>query len=253
MRVIIEKERAEKNNRARVDLLVRMNHEMLTPMNAIMGMAQLLQMSLSNAPGDLDDAEKHVNGILSSSQYLLRLIYDLLDVSGKQEGSFIITEAVFFRNEMFQNILKRGIGRDAARKQQKLIFNIDTAIPLQLIGDEERLAHVITNLLTNAVKFTPEQGEIQLNASVHEKDEENITLRIEVSDNGPGISQEKQDEIFCLFAQGEEDCMGEQTGIGLGLPISKRIIEMMGGKIWVDSKLGDGSKFTFTCCLKYKN
>ena len=136
------------------------------------------------------------------------------------------------------------------KKRQKLNFKIDPLIPESLIGDEKRLAQVISNLLTNAVKFSPEYGEIHLLAHKLNEDNGIITLLIEVADNGIGISKNKQESIFNIFGQVDSSSSRELGGVGLGLPISKRIVEEMKGKIWVDSDLGKGSKFTFTCEIK---
>jgi CheY-like chemotaxis protein len=131
-------------------------------------------------------------------------------------------------------------------KQQTLSVHIDKYIPRTLIGDDQRLTQVLTNLLGNAVKFTPEGGSINLNAHLL-KDEEGIcTLQIEVTDTGIGISPEQQSRLFTSFEQAESSTTRKFGGTGLGLSISKRIVELMGGKIWIESELGQGSTFAFT-------
>lgn len=248
-RLNIEKERNEKNSRARVDFLTRMNHEMFTPMNAIIGMTQVLNMQMMKSPEVAAIVKKPVDEIDSASKYLLRLLQDLLDISGKKEGSFTLDETAFCFRDVVYEVIK-GVEPDSMKKQQKITSDISAEIPASLAGDPERLAQVMTNLLTNAVKFTPEHGEISISADVLNQNDAAITLQIEVSDNGIGIEKERHDEIFTLFSQGEGSMTRKRGGIGLGLPISRRIIGMMNGEIRVESELGKGSKFIFTCELR---
>ena len=249
MRSNIEKERAERNNRARIDFLVRMNHEMLTPMNAIMGIMQVLKLQINKIRDIPDKTKIHLDEVESASRYLLGLIHDLLDISGQNEGTFVLSSASFSFNNMIEKILK-GIEPETDKKQQKIITEIDQAIPGSLIGDEKRLAQVITNLLKNAVKFTQESGEIKFSSRILEEDNESVVLLSQVTDNGIGMSKEQQDEIFSIFEQGEGSMTRIRGGIGLGLPICKRIVEMMDGKIWVESEPDKGAAFMFTVRLK---
>ena len=231
-------------NRAKNEFLSRMSHEMLTPMNAIMGMTQIAKMSDS-----LDKANEYLDQIDESSRHLLRLINDLLDISGKKDSVFRLVDSDFSFKGVIRNVLK-DINRDLNKKQQALTFDIDQSIPASLTGDENRLAQVIANLLTNSIKFTHEHGEIHFSARVIEEDNETVTLQIEVADNGIGIPKDKQSEIFSIFEQADGNLSRKHGGAGLGLPLSERIVEMMGGKIWVDSEPDKGSKFMFTCKLK---
>lgn len=251
MRLITEKERAEKSSRTRIDFLARISHEMLTPMNAIMGLAQVLKIQLSKAYGIPDGVKKSVDEIEMASNYLLGLIHDLLDVSGRQKGTFTLRNTAFSLDNTFKNISERVAG-DLTKKQQVLTLNIDPLIPSPLVGDEDRLAQVITNLIINAIKFSPECSTICSSAYLLDENEATVTLKIEVIDNGIGISKEQQNVIFNLFEQVDESMTKAHGGIGLGLPISKRIIEMMEGNIWVESEIGKGSKFTFTCKVQKK-
>jgi len=244
--LLLEKKLAEMSSRIKIEFLSRMNNEMLTHMNTIMGMTHMLKMSDSS-----DDTKEYLEEIDVASRHLLRLINDLLDVSGKRDNAFIIANSVFNFNNMFREILKK-IGRDVTQKRQTLNFDIDPSIPMFLYGDEKRFSKVIANLLTNASKFTPENGEIHFSAYVLSKDSETITLQIEITDNGIGIPKEKQNDIFNVFELVDGSVTSEYGGVGLGLSISKHFVEMMGGKIWVDSELDKGSKFAFTCKL-HKN
>jgi signal transduction histidine kinase len=133
------------------------------------------------------------------------------------------------------------------KKYQTFTYHVDFSIPPSLIGDRDRLGRVIGYLLDNAVKFTPEQGEIRFAADVIHKSGRNITLQIEVADNGISISEVHQSKLFDLFEQVDGGTTRQHGGIGLGLPLAKRIIEVMEGTIRVDSELGKGAKFTFTC------
>jgi CheY-like chemotaxis protein len=131
-------------------------------------------------------------------------------------------------------------------KRQSLYVNIDSGIPRFVVGDDQRLAQIIANLLSNAVKFTPEEGEVHLNVSLAEEANDHIELRIEVKDTGIGIPPEQQAKLFDVFMQAESGTSRKYGGSGLGLSISRRIIEMMDGRIWIESELGKGAKFIFT-------
>ena len=244
----IEKERAEKNSRAQTDFLIRVSHEMLTPMNAIKGLVQLLKMQVLKMREAPEKTMSYFNEIDAASRYLLELIHDLLDVSGKKEGAFTLSNAYFSFHGMFQNVLK-GVSHDAAKKHLALTSDIGPSVPPQIYGDEERLAQVLTNLLTNAVKFTPEHGFVHVLANAANENGETVILQIEVTDSGIGIQKERQSKIFSLFEQ-EGATFMQHGGIGLGLPISSRIAEMMGGKISVESEPNKGAKFTFTCKMR---
>jgi PAS domain S-box-containing protein len=237
---------AQEANRAKREFLARMSHEMLTPMNAIMGLTQLIQMERGNN----EEGKDYLDELDMSSRHLLRLIQDLLDMSGLEDNTFSFTESVFSFNRMFRDVLKE-VGYLAIEKHQRLSYEFNPAIPSSLLGDSKRLSQVITNLLTNAIKFTPEKGEINFSASVLANDDNGvIILKIEVADTGIGISKEEQGRLFSVFEQLDGGLNRRYGGVGLGLVISKRIIELMGGDIWVDSEPGQGSKFTFTCKLK---
>jgi len=134
----------------------------------------------------------------------------------------------------------------AEEKKQSLTVNIDNAVPKFIFGDDHYLAQVITNLLTNAVKFTPENGDIKLLVSLAGESVNECELRIEVADNGIGIAPEHQVKLFGMFEQAEDGTTRKFGGTGLGLAISKRIVELMGGTIWVESELGKGARFIFS-------
>ena len=231
-------------NKAKSEFLSNMSHEMLTPMNAIIGMTHIAKMKIKS-----DDLIKYLDEIENASRRLIKLIDDLLYLSDKNDGTFVLTNVSFSFSVMLKNVFD-SVKHDVLKKRQSLDYNIDPQIPAMLEGDEKRLAQVITYLLSNAVKFTPEQGKIHLTASVLSKEDEAITLQIEVSDDGIGISQEQHQEIFNVFEQLDRGLKSKYEGTGVGLTVARRIVEMMGGKIWVESELGKGAQFKFTCKLK---
>jgi len=244
MRLLVESEIAENNARVQTDFLSRMSHEMLTPMNSIIGMSQLIDMTI-----DLNEAKRFNKEIAAESQRLLGQIHDLLDVSGKRVDAFKLAKLPFSFKSMFKIALKV-VSPVSNKKKQTLDFEVVPLVPLNFIGDEERLAQVITNLLLNAIKFTPDQGEIKLSGHLLEEDKETVTIQIDITDNGIGIAKEEQEAIFQLFEQVDKTVTRVYGGAGLGLPVAKRIVELMDGKIWVESELGKGSKFSFTCKLR---
>ena len=237
-RLIIEKELFEKSIRVKREFLTHINCEILMPINTILDMLRMARTS-----GDSDETKEYLYEIESASHYLRRLIGNLFDISSGD--AFNLSDTVFSFKAMLQEILK-DIRHETAKKQQTLNFEIDPLIPEPLIGDEKRLARAIINLLINAQKYTQEHGKIHLRAYVLNESEHLITLLIEVIDNGAGIPKEQQSDIFNIFNQASAG----SPGIGLGLYVSRRIIEEMGGKIWVDSEPGRGSKFAFICNMQ---
>ena len=239
-RLIIEKETAEKSSRNQVEFLTRMSHEMLTPMNAIMGMAQIAKRSRNSG-----EITRCLDDINTASRKLLELINDLLELSDMKEGKTKLVNAVFSFNAMFREISKE-IDSKIADKHMVFTSDIDPSVPMLLVGDKERLAQVINNLLTNAIKFTPEQGKIHFFAGSLYEENGKAAIKIEVTDTGIGIPKEKQSKIFNAFDQVDSGLTGNHDGVGLGLAISKHIVELMDGEIGVESEPGKGSKFSFT-------
>lgn len=235
---------SENNNRVRDEFLSRMSHEMMTPMNAIIGLMEILKVM-----DDPREREIYHNRITEAAHQLHRQIQDLLDISKNVDDRFELNEAPFAFKIMIRRILDN-ISADVRKKHHTLNFEIAPLIHLNLIGDENRLAQLITNLLDNSIKFTPENGQISLSGCVLEEDSESITIQLDVTDNGIGISKEQQEKIFQLFEQADTSVTRGQDGAGLGLPVAKRIAEMLGGNIRVDSELGKGSKFIFTFKMK---
>jgi len=230
---------AEKSSDAKSEFLSRMSHEIRTPMNAIIGMTDIARNADNTSKKDYC-----LDRISQASHHLLQLVNDILDMSKIEADKFEIYSHSFDFGRMIKNISEL-LSVRIEEKNQNLIIDIDKNIPQLIIGDELRINQVITNLLNNAIKFTPESGAVSLMAVIIDDKYRDI-LRVEVSDTGIGISQEQQSRLFNAFEQAESGTTRKFGGTGLGLAISKQIIEMMGGNIWIESELGNGAKFIFT-------
>ncbi|MCL2819962.1 MAG: response regulator [Oscillospiraceae bacterium] len=234
------REQAQAASRAKSDFLANMSHEMRTPLNAIIGMTLI-----GKNTHDLDRKEQALNKIGDASAHLLGVVSDILDMAKIEADKLELIPAEFNFERMINKVLSVVHFR-ADEKKHTLTVSIDNEIPQFLIGDDQRLAQVIANLLSNAVKFTPVGGKICLNAVLNEKSNGNCKLLIEVSDNGIGVSPEQQEKLFDAFEQVDQGTNREYGGTGLGLSITKRIVELMGGEIWIDSKKDKGTKISFT-------
>jgi signal transduction histidine kinase len=231
-------------SKAKGEFLSNMSHEMRTPLNAIIGMTAIGKKS-----GDLKHKDYALDKIDNASTHLLGVINDVLDMS-KIEANMLELSPVEYN---FEKMLQKTIAVINFRldeKKQKFKVYVDPAIPKTLIGDDQRLAQVITNLLGNAVKFTEEGGTITLDARFLEEKDKVCTIQIAVSDTGIGISAEQQEKLFRSFQQAESSTTRKFGGTGLGLAISKNIVEMMGGEIQIKSEPEKGSTFTFTVQAK---
>ena len=227
-------------SRAKSDFLANMSHEIRTPMNAIIGMT-----SIGKSTTDIDRKTNCFEKIESASTHLLGIINDILDMSKIEVGKFELAPVEFRFEKMFQQVVNV-INFRIEEKRQKFTVYIDRNIPQFLVGDEQRLAQVITNLLGNAVKFTPEKGSIGINTYFLGEEDGICTIEISIRDTGIGISPEQQAKLFQSFQQAESSTSRKFGGTGLGLSISKSIVEMMGGEIKLESELGKGSVFSFT-------
>ncbi|MCL2472473.1 MAG: response regulator [Treponema sp.] len=247
--LVIMREDAEKISISKANFLANMSHEMRTPMNAIIGMT-----SIGKSAQTIDKKDYAFGKIDNASRHLLGVINDVLDMSKIEAGKLDLSPALFNFEDMLQKVVNVINFRVDERKQQFYI-NIDSKIPRMLIGDDQRLAQVITNLLSNAVKFTPEQGTIHLKAVLlpaedGEQQNDICRLKISVADTGIGLTGSQKEHLFHLYEQAEAATSRKYGGTGLGLAISKRIIELMGGQIWVESEAGQGSTFSFSVALR---
>jgi len=237
-------EEAMSASEAKSRFIANMSHEIRTPLNAITGMT-----AIGKNADNLERKDYAFNKIKDASIHMLGVINDILDISKIEANMMELSPVEFNFDKMVQKTAAI-INFRVDEKKQKLSVNIDNAIPKSLIADDQRLAQVITNLLTNAVKFTPEKGSITLDARCIGQEEDIYTIQISVTDTGIGISGEQQKRLFNSFQQADSSTTRKYGGTGLGLAISKRIVELMGGKIWVTSEPEKGSAFSFTITAK---
>jgi len=241
---------AQNASRAKSEFLSHMSHEIRSPLNAVLGM-----IIIAKEENDIQTIKRYLEKAGGASKHILGVINDILDMSKIEANKLELSYADFDFRKMLSSIIDVTSVR-AAEKHQNITVNVNDNIPPYLISDELRLSQVITNLLTNAIKFTPENGKVTINAKMPEEAQgapctgDEVTLRIEVADSGVGISPEQQAKLFTAYNQADRNIAKQFGGTGLGLAISKRIIELMQGTIWIESELGKGAKFIFTIKAK---
>ncbi|MCD7948040.1 MAG: response regulator [Oscillospiraceae bacterium] len=227
-------------NRAKSDFLSRMSHEIRTPMNAIIGMTGLARKST-----DLEQISYYLSRVEDASNHLLGIINDILDMSKIEAGKMELVYADFPLERVLQRICNV-ISFRIDQKKQNFIIKVDKDVPHAIVSDQLRLAQVVTNFLSNAVKFTEDGGRIELRVHKLAEDQTGVTLQFEVIDSGIGIAEDKLKNLFQAFEQADAGITQKYGGTGLGLIISKRLVEMMGGEVHVETTLGVGSNFSFT-------
>ena len=231
----------EAANRHKSEFLANVSHELRTPLNAIIGFSEVL---LEKYFGELNEKQnEYVDDILSSGRHLLSLINDILDLSKVEAGRMELEVTTFHLPDAIDNALLL-VRERASRHGIKLEHVIDERLG-EFTGDERKIKQILVNLLTNAVKFTPEGGRVKVEARLGDS-----AVILSVVDTGIGIAKEDQEAIFEEFRQAGGNYAHKREGTGLGLTLTKRFVEMHGGKIWVESEVGKGSTFTFTLPIR---
>ena len=235
-----QNEELEKASRAKSEFLARMSHELRTPLNVVIGFSELM---LDRVPGEINEEQRQcLDDILTSGQHLLGLINDVLDLSKVEAGKMELRLTNIALAEVVESLTSAMVPVLAQRKQS-LDVDLEPGLP-PVHADKGKLKEVFFNLVSNSAKFTPDGGELKIEA-VRKGD----WCQVSVSDNGIGIRKEDQEQLFEPFYQANNSLAGERKGTGLGLALVKQIVEMHGGRIWVESEYGKGSRFTFTLPL----
>lgn len=237
------KEQAEAANRTKSEFLTNISHELRTPMNAIIGMLELaLGEELSKV------MEDYLQTARDSAHTLLHLLNDLLDFSRMEAGRFEMEHSPFRLRGLLDQTMKM-LALRANEKGLELACHVHSNVADHFRGDAKRLQQILINLVGNGIKFT-EQGEVIIDVELRSSVEDNAVLQFTVIDTGIGISSKDQKKIFAPFTQADATTTRKYTGTGLGLSICRELVDRMGGEMWIESKLGEGSRFYFTVCVE---
>ena len=227
-------------SKAKSSFLARMSHEIRTPLNAIIGMAEITKASV----GDTEKTLSSVNQIIISSYHLLNLINDVLDMSKIESGSFEILHEPFSLRRALDELIVI-ISSRYMEKHIQFENNVGSIPDTGIVGDKLRLNQVLINLLSNAIKFTDAHGYIKFETTILEETKDNIRIRFAIKDSGIGMTEEQMSRLFKPFEQADSSIASRFGGTGLGLSISHNLIQLMGGTILLESRLGEGSEFYF--------